>query len=85
MTANLGETTVKIRRRTADPMKAYDALPQPLRLWLAGAALPWSPKSCKRIWDRARQRGLDVDDAITRLDAAEQKTLAQDRRRLVLS
>lgn len=79
MRGNLGATTLKRRRRSADPMHAYDALPQPLRQWLAHAALPWSPLSCKRIWDRARKEGLGLDDALLRLGTAEQKTLARDR------
>lgn len=79
MTRNLGTTTLKRRRRAADPMQAYDALPRPLRHWLAGAALPWSPKSCKRIWDRAREEGLSLDAAIETLTRAEQRTLARDR------
>ncbi|MEC9104487.1 MAG: DUF6525 family protein, partial [Pseudomonadota bacterium] len=36
-------TTLRRRRRPADPMQAYDALPRPLRAWMAQAALPWSP------------------------------------------
>ena len=46
MTGNLGATSLKKRRRTADTMAMYDALPQPLRNWLTAAALPRSPKSC---------------------------------------
>jgi hypothetical protein len=79
MTDNLGSTTLKKRRRVADPMMTYDRLPQPLRSWLAGAALPWSPKSCKRIWDKARSNGLSVDDAIVVLTEAERKTLSRDK------
>jgi len=37
MTSNLGATKLKRRQRSVDPMRAYDALPQPLRQWLAGA------------------------------------------------
>ena len=79
MTGNLGSTTLRKRRRAVDPMGTYDCLPPPLRQWLAGAALPWSPKSCKRIWDKARQKGQSPEDAITMLAAAEQKTLARDK------
>jgi hypothetical protein len=79
MTGNLGSTTLKKRRRAAAPMMTYDTLPQPLRCWLAAAALPWSPKSCKRIWDKARRNGLSVDDAILALTEAERKTLSKDK------
>lgn len=79
MRNNLGATTLKRRHRATEPMQAYDALPQPLRRWLAHAALPWSPVSCKRIWERARKEGLSPDDALVRLVRAEQKTLARDK------
>jgi hypothetical protein len=42
------------RRKRADPMRAYDALPADLRQWLAGAVLPWSPASVRRAWARVR-------------------------------
>ena len=77
---NLGETSLRSKRRSGHPMQAYDALPSPLRQWLAQAALPWSPNSAKRIWTRARQRGLDVDDVLQALNRAETKTLERDRR-----
>ena len=79
MTGNLGSTTLRKRRRAADPMTTFDALPQPLRSWLAGAALPWSPKSCKRIWDKAQRKGLSVEDAIAKLMEAERKALSRDQ------
>ena len=79
MTGNLGSTTLKKRRRAADPMMTYDRLPQPLRRWLAEAVLPWSPKSCKRIWEKARMNGLSVDEAIVALTEVERKTLSRDK------
>ena len=85
MTGNLGSTTLKRRRRAADPMMTYDTLPQPLRSWLAEAALPWSPKSCKRIWEKARSNGLSVNDAIVVLTKAEQKTLARDKHSVLVN
>lgn len=79
MKGNLGSTTLKKRRRASDPMRTYDALPPPLRQWLACAALPWSPKSCKRIWDQAQKDGKSTEDAITMLTIVEHKTLARDK------
>ena len=79
MRGNLGATTLRRRRRAVEPMHTFDALPRPLRQWLADAALPWSPVSCKRIWEKARKEGLSNDDAIGRLVRAEQKTLARDK------
>lgn len=79
MIGNLGSTTLKKRHRTSDSMMTYDMLPQPLQSWLAGAALPWPSKSCKRIWDRARSNRLSVDDAIVVLTEAERKTFFRDK------
>lgn len=79
MRGNLGATSLRRRSRAIEPMQAYDALPRPLRQWLAGAALPWSPASCKRIWEKARKDGLSTDEALVRLVRAEQKTLERDR------
>lgn len=60
-------------------MQAYDALPRPLRNWMAQAALPWSPASCRRIWAKARAQGASADDILDRLDRAERITLSRDR------
>ena len=67
------------RRRRADPMQAFDALPRPLRAWIAQAALPWSPASCRRIWLRALAEGASPDDILARLDRAERIALSRDR------
>ncbi|MBR9864795.1 MAG: hypothetical protein GYB24_15255 [Rhodobacteraceae bacterium] len=79
MRRNLGATTLRRRRRTVDPMAAYDALPPALRRWIAGAALTWSPASCRRVWMAARAKGASDTEALARLDRAEQNTLARDR------
>ncbi len=78
MTGNLGQTDLRRRRRRQDPMRAYDALPPALRHWLAEAALPWSPASCRRIWQRARSRGEPMEAVLARLDRAQAQTLAKD-------
>ncbi|KQB97663.1 hypothetical protein AL073_01570 [Loktanella sp. 1ANDIMAR09] len=78
MTGNLGETGLKRKRRRQDPMRAYDALPPALRGWLADAALPWSPVSCRRIWQRARARGEPIEAVLARLERAQAQTLAKD-------
>ena len=75
---NLGQTTLP-RRRRADPMRSYDALPAPLRQWLANAALAWSPASCLRVWRKARTKGATPQEALALLDRVEQATLARDR------
>lgn len=74
-TGNLGATALRPRSRSRDPMAAYDALPGPLRHWLAGAALPWSPASALRLWRRLRAKGTPVPQALAALDRAEARTL----------
>jgi hypothetical protein len=79
MKRNLGTTRLRRKRRATDPMRAYDALPEPLRRWLAEAALPWSPTSVRRIWNRACSKGLSPEDALHALSRAEQQMIARDR------
>ncbi|RYH01608.1 hypothetical protein EU805_13190 [Salipiger sp. IMCC34102] len=77
MSRNLGQTSLK-RRQSNNPMRDFDALPPELRRWLADASLPWSPRSCRRIWMRARSDGCGIDTVLARLDRAQAKTLARD-------
>ncbi|ABG31469.1 hypothetical protein CEP88_19045 [Roseobacter denitrificans] len=79
MNRNLGATKLRRRRRPVDPMHSYDNLPKPLRNWLSQAALPWSPTSARRIWNRAEAQGQSVQDALRALSRAEAQTLARDR------
>lgn len=60
-------------------MRAFDALPRPLRLWLADASMPWSPESAQRLWRKARTDGLSVEDSLNTLSKAEARMLASDR------
>lgn len=78
MSANLGQTTIKRRKRQGDPMQAYDQLPVALRRWIANAALPWSPNSVRNTWSRARARGLSEQDALKFLSQCETGMLRQD-------
>ncbi|MEM9844043.1 MAG: DUF6525 family protein [Pseudomonadota bacterium] len=79
MNRNLGQCGLRRRRRRTDPMNAYDNLPPPLRRWLSGAALPWSPTSALRIWQKCRAQGLTADEAIASLSQAEARTLASEK------
>lgn len=79
--SNLGQTSLRGRSRAMDPMRAYDALPPPLRRWIAGAVMPWSPESCRRIWIEARARGETVEDTLSRLARAERRALDRAARR----
>lgn len=78
MTTNLGATSMRKRRRARDPMRDFDTLPAHLRQWLAQAALPWSPASCRRIWRAAEAEGASLDELLERLDRAERRALARD-------
>ncbi len=76
MSRNMSST---LRRRfRPDPMRAFDTLPRPLRAWMAQAALPWSPASCRRLWQKARAEGASLDAILERLDRAEASALARD-------
>ncbi len=75
--SNRGRTDLKVRRRNEDQMRAYDALPAPVRHWLSQAAMPWSPASCRRILHNAKVRGEDMEQVLARLDHAERQTLAK--------
>ncbi|WP_198670434.1 DUF6525 family protein [Oceanicella sp. SM1341] len=76
---NGGNSRLPRRRRSADPMAAYDRLSPELRAWLAAAALPWSPRSARKAWARAlaAARG-DTAAARTALTALEARLLARD-------
>jgi hypothetical protein len=65
------------RWRAGCPMAAHDALPAPLRLWLKGAALPWSAESARRVWEREVRRS-GVEGALRRLAEVEAATLAKE-------
>lgn len=74
---NLGETGLKRRKRSEDPMQAYDQLPRDLRIWIQGAKLPWSPASCRRVWLKTKARGDTLEQTLASLDRAEAATLAR--------
>jgi hypothetical protein len=64
-------------------MRAYDALPAELRQWLAGAVLPWSAASVRRVWQKAlTASGGDRQAARAALEARERKRLERDIVRL---
>ena len=83
MTCNLGQCSLRRKRRAGDPMAAYDGLPAPVRQWVAQAALPWSPTSVRRIWSKSRAKGLSDEQALMSLTQAEARTLARDRQSTV--
>ncbi|WP_309666953.1 DUF6525 family protein [Tabrizicola sp.] len=68
----------RARSRTGDAMREHDQLPVDLRLWAAQAALPWSPRSLRRIWQRALAQTGCRKSALARLNAAEAAMLARE-------
>lgn len=83
MSRNLGQSSLRRKRRNADPMETFDGLPAPVRQWVAQAALPWSPTSVRRIWSKSRAKGLSDEEALCSLSQAEARTLARDRQSTV--
>lgn len=79
--ANLASSLSRRRkpRPARDPMAEFDRLPPELRRWLAQAALPWSPRSALRAWQRALAQSRAPQDALARLDALQAARLARDR------
>jgi len=78
MVRNLN-TNLRRRRRKANPMAEYDALPQELRGWLANAQLPWSPKSVRKLWQKALlQNEGETSQALAFLTTCEARLIEKD-------
>ncbi|WP_460272799.1 DUF6525 family protein [Celeribacter sp. ULVN23_4] len=76
-------TSLRKRRRASDPMREFDHLPKALRLWLAQAALPWSPRSVRRLWSKALRQNAGCEDrALAQLSEIETKRLESDAPRI---
>jgi hypothetical protein len=68
-----------IRRRSAGGLSAYDRLPEPVRRWVAQAALPWSARSVRGVWARALSAAGGCEAAaLARLDRIEARALARE-------
>lgn len=59
-------------------MAEYDALPGPLRAWLAHAVLPWSPASARRIWRKLRAEGKAAHEVLDTLSRIEAQMLTRE-------
>jgi hypothetical protein len=70
------------RRRKGAPMADFDRLPPALRAWLAGAVLPWSPRSAARAYARAMAATGASAAALAHLAAAEARLVAADAARV---
>ncbi|MCK0141531.1 DUF6525 family protein [Aliiroseovarius sp. F20344] len=72
-------SSLKPRKRVANPMREYDALPVSLRRWLQEAALPWSTPSAKRAWRNAMKcSGGCEKRAMHHMARLETKSLQKD-------
>ena len=78
MPGNLGQTSMRKRRRVEDPMREFDGLPPRLRVWLAQAAMPWRPRSVLRAYNRALAERGDPEEALAELDRLQSFRLAKD-------
>ncbi|MGR3491859.1 MAG: DUF6525 family protein [Shimia sp.] len=76
---NRGATTLGSKRPSRDPMREFDALPPALRRWVAGAALPWSARSVRRAYAKARAKTGNEAAALRELDRLQARTVAKDR------
>lgn len=67
------------QRQSTRPMDRFDRLPPELRSWLAQAALPWSPRSSLKLWNKCVKKSHgNSAEAVERLRRAEAKLLARD-------
>lgn len=82
---NLGQTLFRLTRRSHDPMAAFDALPAPLRHWLAYADMPWSPASCLRLWCKLRAQGADTGQALRKMDEIQAHRLRGQRKNAAIT
>ncbi|MEO1470581.1 MAG: DUF6525 family protein [Pseudomonadota bacterium] len=82
MASNRGATSLRLSRRGGDPMREFDRLPAALRAWLAGAALPWRPRSVRRAFERALARTGDEARALEMLERRQRRLVAADARRV---
>ncbi|MEM6355511.1 MAG: DUF6525 family protein [Pseudomonadota bacterium] len=82
MHGNRGRTSLKRRRRAEDPMREFDRLPAVLRTWLAGAVLPWRPRSVEQSFRRALARTADETRALAELDRLQDRLIAKDAQRI---
>ncbi|MFA3916296.1 DUF6525 family protein [Ruegeria hyattellae] len=83
MSRNLGQSSLRRKRRSGNSIAAFDCLPTPLRQLLSEAALRRSPASARSIWSKLQAKGLTPDETLIPLSQAKAKTLARDRKSTV--
>lgn len=82
MPGNRGTTTLKCKRHNRNRMSEFDRLPAELRIWVAGAVLPWRAGSVKSAYDKALSRHGDKQRALQELDALQAALVAKDASRV---
>lgn len=78
MHGNRGQTSLKTKRRAANPMQDFDRLPPELRAWMAEAVLPWRAASVQRAYVKALARVKDPQKALRELDRIQSGMVAKD-------
>ena len=78
MPSNRGKTSLKTRRRRQSPMREFDRLPAELRAWVAGAMLPWRPRTVQAAFDKAMARTGDPKLALSELNRIQRALVAKD-------
>jgi hypothetical protein len=78
LTARNRTTSLRLKRRTEDPMREFDRLPAELRAWLADAVLPWRPRSVRSAFDKAVARTQNTTRALEELDRLQKRLVAKD-------
>lgn len=82
MPTHQAKTTLRKQRRAEDPMREFDRLPPELRAWLAGAVLPWRPRSVRRAYEKALRQTRDRHEAFRELDLLQSRRIARDAQAL---
>ncbi|MEO1640744.1 MAG: DUF6525 family protein [Pseudomonadota bacterium] len=78
MAGNRGKTSLKCRKRSRPRLRDFDSLPPELRVWIAGAELPWRPGSVRKAYEKAIAKVGDRDAALRELDRLEAALIAKD-------
>jgi len=77
MASNRGRTRLK-SRSSPDPMSDFDALPAPLRRWVAEAKRPWSARTVRKSYAKAFAKTGDESAALSELTCLQNKLIAKD-------
>ena len=77
MASNRGRTRLK-SRNSPDPMGDFDALPAPLRQWMANAKRPWSARTVAKSYAKALAKTGSPDAALSELSSLQNKLLSKD-------